>query len=94
MCEQDPCGIKAHHPVDPGRIGGQWPSDSVANSPSGKLVAPEVGGRIVRLPGENHRAVGAADCQTLVTRGMPWRREDPDTGKDLGLAVELLVYRP
>src|SRR5262245_10730077 len=45
------------------------------------------------LPSENHSAIVAADSQTLVPRGVPWRREDPDTGEDLGLAVELLVHR-
>src|SRR4030095_7050323 len=59
----------------------------------GELVTPEGGGRVVCLPGQNHRAVSAADGQALVARGMPWRRQDPDTGEDLGIAVQLLVHR-
>jgi hypothetical protein len=93
MCEQDTCGIKAQHPVDPCRIDRQRLSQPISPSPRGELVASEIGGRVVCLPGENHCAVGAADSQTLVARGMPWRREDPDTGEDLGLAVQLFVRR-
>src|SRR5438067_7062352 len=86
--------VEVLQPIDPVAIADRSTGVGIfPTSTPGEVLGAVVERRVDCLAGEDDRAVGSPDCNRLMASGMTRRREDEGVGKNLGLAIELLVIR-
>src|SRR5690242_21932883 len=78
VSEENALWVEVGESLQPVLVGGKRLLHAVKCRLAGQLVGCEVGGEVVRLAGEDYRAVGLPDDQRLMLLGMPWCRNAPD----------------
>ena len=91
--EENASWVEVGESLQPVLVGGKRLLRAVKRRLAGQLVGCEVGGELVRLAGEDYRAVGLPEDQRLMPLGVPWGRNDPDARPDLLLTGEFLIGR-
>src|SRR5438045_9515816 len=86
--------VEVLQPIDPVAVADRSTGVGIfPTSTPGQVLRAVIERRVDCLAGEDNGAVGSPDCNRLMASGMAGRRENEGVGKNLGLAIELLIVR-